>query len=217
MVALPHPEIRTDTRRVSPRSCDDLIKWKSTFSEEVAEADLGPSGAVGGVPVDPDQERQRDQEMAAGAEHVEDVLRTPVGPKNMLEHLLGDHQIELPLGRLSANVELGKVEGRVRLEGAAVAPEASRDLGDVEASGGKLQNEFQRLPVHYDPDPLLVAESEEFGERHHPGAHRRAGEECGKSGLPGALRERPDDVGRDGGRSGHAVLGFSWAFPGVEA
>jgi hypothetical protein len=73
----------------------------------------------------------------------------------MLENLIGDHNVELPVESLRTNIEFRKLRRGVgaKFEG-ALPLRAARDLQDMQGAGVLSGQKFEATAVHNDPNPV---------------------------------------------------------------
>src|SRR5437762_588631 len=94
--------------------------------------------------------------MPARAEHGIDVPASAIRPQEMLEHLIGDDQIELARQSVRANVELRVLDAMIAGE-PQVGPFAAGDLQCVKLRWPKCIHELASAGLHDNAAPFLRA------------------------------------------------------------
>ena len=73
----------------------------------------------------------------------------------MLENLIGDHNVELPVQSFRANVKFRKLRRGVGSEFECAPPlRAARDFQDIQRARVACREKFEAAAVHNDPDPI---------------------------------------------------------------
>jgi hypothetical protein len=82
----------------------------------------------------------------------------------VFEHLLGDYKVVALRQCAGANIVLRQIDAPVTTKGEKPAPTLPRDLKDLQRFRRKTFDEAERLSVHNDTTPLLVAVTQDFVE-----------------------------------------------------
>ena len=102
------------------------------------------------------QERCGDKEVAARPQHVQYIPCRPSRPEQVLEHLIGNNQVESSWQSVGTDVE-------IRIAGFGVAPEWNRskevsggNFKDLESFRNESLDQPKTLPIHDGPRPVTV-------------------------------------------------------------
>src|SRR5688500_7776197 len=92
-----HPalaEVGFDALPVAPRSGVYAFQWEAAFGEKVLHPQFRPPRAIDRAIVNADQERSRNQKVAARVKHLMNMAPGTVRPEKMFKNLLGDDEVE---------------------------------------------------------------------------------------------------------------------------
>gem|GEM_PF-5945318 len=155
-VADPFAEVGFDAGAVAPGEGLDMVDGEATLSEEVLEADFRPARAIDGMRVNLYEEGGGDEEVAARSEHPVNILACAVWPKEVLEDLLSDDEIEAFVQDGLADIVFGILNGGVFLKRHEVTPFLGGNFEGAELLGAHLADALLAVLIHDDAPPLGV-------------------------------------------------------------
>ncbi len=97
-------EIRPHASAIAPGTRDDLVEWKARFGQKILQAGFSPTGAIVGNRVIFYQKRRSHKKITTGRQHGMNIPGRSVGPQKMLEHLIGNDQIDICLNDIGAYI-----------------------------------------------------------------------------------------------------------------
>src|SRR5262249_25968260 len=130
--------------------------WEPALCEEIFDTAFRPTRTVNRKFVDADEKRGSDQEVSSGIQHLIDIFSRAVWPKQMLENLFRNNQVERFGQSAVADVKSAICERLVLTNPAPFAPGVSRYLQYAEVRGPQCFDHFSGFPIHHDAHPLLI-------------------------------------------------------------